>query len=257
MDKQKYILVLIFLIFLLLVVNYYFIDKRLGGLFNERQYAEVDRVIDGDTIVVNNKSTRLLGINCPEEGEMYYEEAGNFLEELISNKTIGLEIGKKDKYNRDLAFVFISNTNINAELVRTGLANVYILDDRKYESQLREAWEECLEQNVNLCERSENRCAECIELKKFDYKNEEVIFHNKCNFDCELTDWEIKDKGRKKFIFDDFELGTGKDVSIIVGDGQNTETTLFWTDEYYVWTDTGDTLFLRDDEGKLILWKGY
>jgi len=32
---------------------------------------------------------------------------------------------------------------------------------------------------------------------------------------------------------------------------------LFWKGKDYVWTSTGDTLFLRDDEGKLVLWEMY
>jgi len=49
----------------------------------------------------------------------------------------------------------------------------------------------------------------------------------------------------------------GKEVMIKVGEEENTENVLFWKGESYVWTKTGDTLFLRDEEGKLVLWKGY
>jgi len=30
---------------------------------------------------------------------------------------------------------------------------------------------------------------------------------------------------------------------------------LFWKNEDYVWAKTGDTLFLRDGKGKLVLWE--
>ena len=90
-----------------------------------------------------------------------------------------------------------------------------------------------------------------------DYKNQEVIFYNKCDFNCDLTGWEIKDEGRKKFVFQDFILKKNKEAKIIVEEGVNSENVLFWKEQKYVWTSTGDTLFLRDDEGKLILWRSY
>ena len=227
MDKYK--IILISAIVLLFVINYSFLDRLVVNFFDEQEYVEVDRVIDGDTIVIENgTSVRLLGINCPERSEIYYEEAKEFLEGLILDKNVKLEYGtpKYDRYQRTLAFVFISNTNINIELVRAGLANVYVLDNKKYENRLRNAWEECIDKNVNLCEKSENACAECIELEKFEEQT--VVFKNKCEYDCSLNNWEIKDEGRKKFIFEDFELGAGNKVSIIVGQGEDDETTLFW-----------------------------
>ena len=45
--------------------------------------ARVRRVIDGDTIVAESRSIRLLGINTPERGEEYYLEAKEFLEDYL------------------------------------------------------------------------------------------------------------------------------------------------------------------------------
>ncbi len=254
MNKEK--IILIFAIILLFVINYSFLDRLVVNFLDEKEYVEIDRVIDGDTIVVGEESVRLLGINSPEKGEEYYEEAKKFLEGLILGTNVRLEYGqpKYDKYSRILAFVFIGNTNINVELVRWGLANVYILDDERYEKKLRDAWEECIEKNVNLCEKSDAYVG-CIEIGKF--MEQTVVFKNTCNYDCSLDGWEIKDEGRKKFIFENFVLGAGEEVSIEVGEGINTEDVLFWMNEDYVWTNTGDTLFLRDDEGLLVLWEEY
>lgn len=258
MDKKnKQIFLLVFLAILLFVINYSFLDRLIVNFLEEREYVEVDRVIDGDTIVVGEESVRLLGINSPEKGEEYYEKAKEFLEGLILDANVRLEYGqpKYDKYHRVLAFVFIGNTNINIELVRWGLANVYILKDKKYEDELKGAWEECIEKNVNLCEKSVNVCAECIKIEKFE--GQAVVFKNICDYDCSFDGWEIKDEGRKKFVFGDFSLGARKEVIIEVGEGINTDGVLFWKDENYVWTDSGDTLFLRDGDGMLVLWRGY
>ena len=261
MNKEK--IILIAAIILLFVINYSFFDKAIvnflgdyGKIFSDK-YVGVDRVIDGDTIVVNEESVRLLGINSPEKGEAYYREAKEFLEGLVSDKAVRLEYGepKYDRYHRVLAFVFLINTNINIELVRWGLANVYVLNNRRYESQLRDAWKECIEKNVNLCEKSEHVCVECIEIKKFE--GQTVVLGNKCDFDCSLDGWGIKDEGRKKFIFGEVILESRKEISVIAGEGEDSEEVLYWRGESYVWTKTGDTLFLRDDVGKLVLWERY
>ena len=71
---------------MLFAVNYSWIDSALINFFSEQETEIVERVIDGDTIIINNKSIRLLGINSPERGEYYYAEAKAFLEEKILNK---------------------------------------------------------------------------------------------------------------------------------------------------------------------------
>ena len=125
--KQKYAFLLIFLVIFLFVINYNFLDKSLEGFFEESESGFVERVIDGDTIVVNSTSVRLLGINCPEKGEKYYEEAKDFLEKEVLNKTVELKFGNEryDRYGRLLAYVFLDEENVNLELVEKGFANFY------------------------------------------------------------------------------------------------------------------------------------
>jgi len=259
MRKRTSIFLLISLIVLLVAVNYSFLDSKLEKFLIENTYTKVVRIIDGDTIVVeNNTHVRMLGINTPEKGETYYQEAKNFLSELISNKSIRLEYGKDkiDLYGRTLAYIFLDNKNINLEQIRNGFANVYILGDLKYENILREAWNECIKNNKNLCEKSDEKCASCIELN-LDMKKQTATFYNNCDFDCSLTGWNIKDEGRKNFFFPNYILNGKSQVSVITGNQTNSENVLFWKGEDYVWTSGGDTLFLRDEKGKLVLWENY
>lgn len=262
MKGVKNILFFVLLVFLLFALNYNFLDSKLEGFLigNDIDYVKVTRVVDGDTIKINNNDTvRLLGINTPEKGELYYKEAKEFLESLILNKTIRIERGKedRDKYKRLLRYIFLDEKNINVEQVKNGLANLFIYNADKYTSSLDYAWNECIKENKNLCEKSKDKCADCIELKELNVKEQKIVFKNKCSFSCDLTSWTIKDEGRKKFVFPDFNLKSNKEVSIIVQNKTNTENVLFWKKETYVWTETGDTLFLRDKEGKLVLWKNY
>ncbi len=259
--KKNEVYLLSVLIILLITINYSYLDTKLENYLSTSETAHVERVIDGDTIEIENKtSVRLLGINSPEKGELYYNEAKEFLNKQVLNKTIKLEFGKDkyDMYQRILAYVYDNNQNVNLEIVRNGLANYYFPSgkDRHY-NEFKQAWEDCIKENKNLCEKSENKCSDCIELKEFDYNEQEIILYNKCNYDCELSSWTIKDEGRKKFVFPEFILEKNRDVIIIVSNKTNTDKILFWQGENYIWTKTGDTLFLREDSGKLILWKGY
>ncbi len=261
MDKKKKIILIIILLILALLLKFYpSLDTKLQGFLIESETAYIDRIIDGDTVKSNEISIRLLGINSPEKGEKYYSEAKEFLEELILNETVRLEFRKdrEDKYGRTLAYLYFKEDNINKKIVEEGYANFYFPSGRDiYYKDFEKAWEKCIEQNKNLCEVSQDKCATCIELREFDYKDEIITLYNKCGFDCELTKWKIKDEGRKKFIFPEFVLKDYEEVTILIGEEENTENILYWKGEDYVWTESGDTLFLRDENGKLVLWRGY
>ena len=260
MKKRKEIYFLIFLFILLLAINYSFLDKAVVNFLENNEEVYISRIVDGDTAIGNNESIRLLGINTPERGERYYSGAKEFLEKEILNKTVQLKFGKdrKDLYNRTLAYIFLDGKNVNSGVIKSGFANYYFPAGKDaYYKSFKEDWNECLKREINVCEKSRDICSSCITLKEFDYKKEKIIFQNKCSFQCDLTNWEIKDEGRKKFIFPEFILDGNMEIAIHVGDGKNGKSDLFWTGETYVWTKTGDTLFLRDSEGKLVLWKGY
>ena len=247
--REKIILAIILLI--LVVVNYGFIDGFLEKKFMDEGaiLVDVERVIDGDTLVVNGSSIRLLGINSPEKGEIYSVEATVFLEELVMNKSIVLRSTGKDRYYRELGYLFDveSRKNINLEIVKNGYANFYFPSGKdEYYDEFVKGWEECLKKGVNLCEPSTNECSECIKLEEWGY-NKNTTLYNTCEIECNLEGWSIKDEGRKKFVFEDFNLEPGEGAQV------NAEA--FGVD--YVWTKSGDSIFLRDDEGMLVVYDSY
>ncbi|NQT47084.1 MAG: thermonuclease family protein [Candidatus Omnitrophica bacterium] len=94
----------------------------------------VERVIDGDTILLTNGwRVRYIGIDTPEtkhpkkDVEYMGREAMEFNRQLVEGKPIALEfdVEKHDKYDRILAYVRAGDTFVNAELVREGYAKVY------------------------------------------------------------------------------------------------------------------------------------
>ena len=100
---------------------------------------EVVNVIDGDTADLDNGwRLRFSGINTPETGECYYQEAKDELKRLILGKQVYLENDYTDagKYDRKLRYVFVDDLLVNEELVRGGFAKVYDKykdDTRMYE----------------------------------------------------------------------------------------------------------------------------
>lgn len=245
----------------MIAVNYNFLDKKISDFLKDKKTATVERVIDGDTIVTtSNEHVRMLGINAPETSskEKYSGEAKQFLTNTINNKTVNLEISGKDLYNRTLAYIFLGDKNINKNMVENGFANFYFPEGRdEYYNEFKKAWSKCLDSNKNLCEKSSDKCANCIELGGLDYRSQEIFLYNNCIFSCNLQGWWIKDEGRKEFVFQNFMLASNQNVTIKVGNRTSNSTVLYWNGYDYVWTKTGDTLFLRDNQSKLVLWKNY
>ena len=88
----------------------------------------VSRVIDGDTIQLNNgERVRLICIDAQETGEPGFEVAKDYLTNLILNKSIHLEkdVSETDRYGRLLRYVYLDDIFVNGDLVKKGYARAY------------------------------------------------------------------------------------------------------------------------------------
>lgn len=103
----------------------------------ETEVVQVKRVIDGDTFVTTDgRKIRMIGINTPEVGRPFKQEAADALKELIWGADVTLEYdGPKAKavgrYKRTLAYVHAKGVFVTGEIVRRGLAYVYLYPDTK------------------------------------------------------------------------------------------------------------------------------
>ena len=93
---------------------------------------EVVRVYDGVTLKARGCDieikVRLIGIDDPgkrQSGRSYRQEAKKFLTGLVLNRTVEIKGYGLDRYNRILGVVFLFGKDINLELVKAGLAEVY------------------------------------------------------------------------------------------------------------------------------------
>ena len=135
-------------IWLLLATIVFLVPGAAGGSFDDLSRtttATVERIIDGDTLVVaGGARVRLLQIDAPESGEeCYASESARELARLARPGTrVVLEadplLDRVDRYGRLLRYVRVGDTNVNLMLVRRGAATPWFYDgDRgRYASQL-------------------------------------------------------------------------------------------------------------------------
>jgi endonuclease YncB( thermonuclease family) len=97
---------------------------------------KVTRVYDGDTVKAEGHDieikVRLVGIDTPETskkkrqpGQPYSQKAKEYLAGLILNKTVDIKGYGMGPYNRILGVIYLDGKNINLEMVKAGLAEVY------------------------------------------------------------------------------------------------------------------------------------
>jgi len=99
----------------------------------ENLHGKVIHIADGDTLtilVAGNKQVkiRLAGIDTPEKAQPFGNKAKQALAALSFQKQASVEVETKDRYGRTVGRVIIAGKDVNAELVRQGMAWVY----RKY-----------------------------------------------------------------------------------------------------------------------------
>ena len=117
---------IIFIVVFLLAVS----ANSLAGQFN------VTRVTDGDTVKVTGNDVkmtiRLVGIDAPETskkknepGQPFSRKSTKYLTSLVLNKSVEVTSYGTDRYGRTLGVVFVDGKDMNLEMVKAGLAEVY------------------------------------------------------------------------------------------------------------------------------------
>ena len=139
--------------------------KALEEPATEETAHSVTKVIDGDTVIIDEKVTiRLIGIDTPElhhpqKPVMYFaEQAHEFVKELCEGKKVKVEYDEAnavnkhlDKYGRTLAYLYLEDgTFINAEIVKQGYGFCYVNFPFKYMEEFRTHQREAMESERGL-----------------------------------------------------------------------------------------------------------
>ena len=121
-------------------------DNRPAGVPDNARWAKVDRVSDGDTIVLMDRTRiRLHGIDAPERDQPYGDIATAALKYMVGRSVYYVETDT-DRYGRMVATLYHSKDgyDINASMVCAGYAwwyERYAPDDRLLEGCQQEARE--------------------------------------------------------------------------------------------------------------------
>lgn len=103
------------------------------------------RVVDGDTIEIAGTKIRLEGIDAPETGQTCTRRwfgkwncgtaAADALTTLVQRQTVSCEATGRDKYSRTLAICSAGGRDLNAYMVRQGLAWAFLKYSQRYVQQ--------------------------------------------------------------------------------------------------------------------------
>lgn len=229
------------LIFFIIFTNFIFLGFLLtptSYTVYERIRINVTRIIDGDTFESDIGNIRLLGINTPEKNQFYYEQAKQFLQQL-EGKIVEVEIKEKDKYGRNLAYLFFQDKNINEKILSQGLAHLYVYDEDVYYDDLEKAEEKARNLGLGIWKKSSNfGCIDLVELKYEENKRceneEQLILKN----NCQALNLTLKDDTASHL----YKININ-------------ENEIFEKNFSCVWNNAGDSLFLYDDKGLILFYR--
>jgi len=97
---------------------------------------KVTGVTDGDTVKIADNGVkmkiRLVGIDAPETskkknqpGQPFSKKSNSYLADLVLNKSVEVKSYGTDRYGRTLGVVFVGGKNVNLEIAKAGMAEVY------------------------------------------------------------------------------------------------------------------------------------
>jgi len=151
--------------------------------FESRQHT-ITKIIDGDTLKIKTgtlktRKVRLIGINAPEKGECFYEEAKNALTEVTQDRQINIEkdISGLDDYGRLLRYVIVINPDpdtdnlpVNYYMIRNGYAFYQSSPpDNRYRDLFITAQRQAQDENLGLwqaCDYRENQDEQASQLRE-------------------------------------------------------------------------------------------
>ena len=94
----------------------------------------------------------------------------------------------------------------------------------------------------------------------YNLNDEYVIFKNICSQEFNVANWTVKDEATHIFTFPSFHFAPQATLTLYSGSGTNTTDKLYWNradESYAIWNNDGDTIYLRDATGDLVLEYSY
>jgi endonuclease YncB( thermonuclease family) len=233
----------------------------------ESETAQVKRVIDGDTIdLEDGRRVRYLGVNATEWQEPFSIKAKRRNRELVEGKTVRLEFDeqKMDGFQRLLAFVYVGDMMVNAKLVEEGLAYAFIIPPNgRYSDQILALQKKAKSQKVGIWSMFDNS----VDLKITQLSTIEKVkskeFHayvriaNLSVNPVNIARYSIKNDANDRFIFPSFTVEPGYTFILAGGEGvngydKNGQLRIFVNTLDSMWNAKKGVAILTNPSGKVI-----
>ncbi len=223
----------------------------------------IARIIDGDTVeLADGRRVRYIGINTPERGQPYYQDASDTNRQLVGGKTVQLELDVEtlDKYGRALGYIWADGVMVNLEIVRRGFANAFTVPPNvRYQEEFRGAEREAREAERGLWAGSDVALkivqiqADAPGSDRENPNGEWIEITNQGFEPVQIQGYTLKDEANHIYTFGNFALQAGASFRLYSGQGQNSNNALYWgfVGES-VWNNGSDAAFLRDNQGRLV-----
>ena len=237
-------------------------------------------VVDGDTLHVDGpdgeQTVRMIGINAPERGECFYDEATSALQFSLGDRNLRLvkDLSEVDQYGRLLRYVELEDgTDVGAELVKGGYARSHHYDpDVSRNDEYDELQAKAEQAGVGLW--AVDACGAPVASSvsivvdgqynapgddNFNLNEEWVRFTNMASEPADLSGWEVADESSShRYTFEDLTLAPGESVTLHTGCGTDSQSERYWCNEdSAAWNNSGDTVFLKDANGNTVVAETY
>ena len=232
-------------------------------------------IVDGDTLYVSSAlgelEVRLVGVNTPEAGECFSQEATDALAELVTGNDLVLLVDRSDvdQFGRALRYVETTDgVDVGAALIANGFAiarryppddaraDVYAELQQTAQRERRGLWaaDACGSSDLDGVEIGIEVNADAPGDDGQNLNGEWVRFTNTGVEAIDLDGWEVADESSShRYTFADLRLAPGADVTLFSGCGPDDETARYWcVSGSAVWNNSGDTVFLRDPNGNIV-----
>jgi micrococcal nuclease len=240
-------------------------------------------------------TVRLLGVDTPEvnsdvaPGEYegvpattagrdclrdWGRQASEYATDRLQDETVTLVFDnmsdRRGSYGRLLAYVMVDNDNFNYAIVENGYARVFdstfFFSDHFYDA---EEQAQAAETGLWECrsDSTQERRTDLVVARVHanaagnDHENrndEYIVFQNVGDEELDLTGWSVTDEAGYTYYFpDSFILDSGERVTLYTGSGEDTDSELYWEHDSAVWNNGGDTVFVYNAAGDLVLEESY
>lgn len=234
---------------------------------SEERYARIRRVIDGDTVVLEDgRRVRYLGINAPERDQSYFAEATAFNRRLTEGRRVKLEDDEvpEDGYSRLLAYVYVDGEMVNAELIEAGLAHLLVIPpnlkhydrllelERRARAAQRGIWRD-LRGPLKITSLHANAPGD----DRVNPHGEYVRIANVADGVVSTQGFTVTDRYGHRYSFPALTLPPGHSVLLLSGRGVDLtdpreQLVLYWQSDGPIWNNSGDTATLRAPDGTIV-----